>query len=101
MLYFSGEDHLDTARSYYGLGCALKHSGCTEEALENFIRARGIQIRILAPKHDMEITEQEINALQGSARTELPCRKLQQMQFLLSLLSLFVCLLVCLFLVFK
>ena len=78
MLYFSGEDHLDTARAYYGLGCALKHLGCTEKALEKLIKAQEILNHVHASDHDTERTEQEINALRGSAKIELSCQKLQQ-----------------------
>ncbi|KAJ7384471.1 hypothetical protein OS493_021100 [Desmophyllum pertusum] len=37
--FLLGDDHLDTARAYYGLGCALGALGSTEDALENLNRA--------------------------------------------------------------
>ena len=52
---------MDTARAFYGVGCALGALGSTEEALEFLNRAREIQMRFHASKHDIEKTEQEIN----------------------------------------
>ena len=63
---FSGDDNLDTARAYYGLGCALKELGSTQEALKNLKKAREIQYRVIASKEDIERTEQEINSLRGN-----------------------------------
>ena len=77
--YLSGEDHLDTARAYYGLGCALGALGSTDEALENLNKACRIQHRVLASKHEIEKTEKEINSLRGRVRPESPCRMLQRM----------------------
>ena len=57
----SGEEHLDTARAYYGVGCALGALGSTEEALEHLNRARAIQYHLHASKHDIAKTEQEIH----------------------------------------
>ena len=51
---------MDTARAFYGVGCALGALGSTEEALEHLNRALEIQIRFHASKHDIEKTEQEI-----------------------------------------
>ena len=79
LFYFSGENHRDTARAYYGLGCALGALGSTEEALENLKKARNIQVRVLASEHDIKKTDNEINSLGGRARTGSPCRMLQEM----------------------
>ena len=77
---FSGDDNLDTARAYYGLGCALKALGSTQEALENLKKARDIQCRVIASKEDIERTEQEINSLRGNdVRAESTCRMLQEL----------------------
>lgn len=77
---FSGDDNLDTARAYYGLGCALKGLGSTQEALENFKKALEIQCRVIASKEDIERTKQEINSLRGSdVRAESTCRRLQEL----------------------
>ena len=78
-MFLKGDDHLDTARAYYGLGCALGALGSTEEALENLTRAREIQVRFHASQQDIDKTEQEINRLRGRTRAESPCRMLQQM----------------------
>lgn len=79
-MYFSGDDNLDTARAYYGLGCALKGLGSIQEALENFKKAREIQYRVIASKEDIERTEQEINSLRGSdVRAESPCCMFQEL----------------------
>jgi len=75
-LNFSGDDNLDTARAYYGLGCALKELGSTQEALKNLKKAREIQYRVIASKEDIERTEQEINSLRGNDA----CRMLQELQ---------------------
>ena len=75
----SGDDHLDSARAYYGVGCALGALGSTDEALENLDKARDVQVRFLASRQDIDKTEQEINRLRGKARPESPCRMLQQM----------------------
>ena len=77
--YFLGEDHLDTARAYYGLGCAHEALGSTDEALENLNKAHNVQVRFLASKQDIERTEEKINSLRGRVRTESPCRMLQHM----------------------
>ena len=81
LLYFSGDDHLDTARAYYGLGCALGALGSMEDALENLNRAREVQVRFIASEQDINKTEQEINRLRGRERTraESPCLMLQQL----------------------
>jgi len=65
----SGDEHLDTARAYYGVGCALGALGSTEEALEHFNRAREIQYRLHASKHDIDKTEQEINWFTSKNKT--------------------------------
>lgn len=70
---------MDTARAYYGVGCALGALGSTEEALENLNRAREVQCHFHASKHDIDKTEQEINRLRGRTRAESPCQMLQQM----------------------
>ena len=51
---------MDTARAFYGVGCALGALGSTEEALEYLKRALEIQIRFHASKQDIKKTEQEI-----------------------------------------
>ena len=61
--YLSGEDHLDTARAYYGLGCALGALGSIDEALENLNKACRIQHHVLASKHEIEKTKKEIKVL--------------------------------------
>ena len=81
---FSGDDNLDTARAYYGLGCALKELGSTQEASKNLKKAREIQYRVIASKEDIERTEQEINSLRGNVaccmlqevHLETPCNML-------------------------
>ena len=75
-LDISGDEHLDTARAYYGVGCVLGALGSTEEALENLNRAREIQTRFLASEQDIEKTEQEINRLHGRTRAEVPFQML-------------------------
>ncbi|KAL9986205.1 hypothetical protein ACROYT_G000311 [Oculina patagonica] len=77
--FLLGDDHLDTARAYYGVGCALGALGSTDEALENLNRALGVQVRFHASKQDIDKTNQEINRLRGRTRAESPCRMLQQM----------------------
>ena len=52
---------MDTARAFYGVGCALGALGSTEEALENLNKAYEIQKRFHASKQDIDKTEQEIN----------------------------------------
>ena len=79
ILYITGDEHLDTARAYYGVGCALRALGSTEEALENLNKARQIQTRFHASKQDINKTEQEINCLHGRRIEEVPCQMLQQM----------------------
>ena len=51
---------MDTARAFYGVGCALGALGSTEEALEHLNRALEIQIRFNASENDIKKTEQEI-----------------------------------------
>ena len=76
---FSGDDNLDTARGYYGLGCALEELGSTQEALKNLKKALEIQYRAIASKEDIERTEQEINSLRGNdAMAESAYRMLQE-----------------------
>lgn len=64
ILRFSGEEHLDTARAYYGLGCALADLGSLDEAVENLSKAYRLQIRFHASKEDIDRTKQEIDRLQ-------------------------------------
>ena len=72
---FSGDDNLDTARAYYGLGCALKELGSTQEALKNLKKAREIQYHVIASKEDIERTEQEIKGMSAcSLRASSPIR---------------------------
>lgn len=78
--FLLGDEHLDTARAYYGLGRALGALGSTDDALESLNKARSIQVRVLASQHDIDKTEKEINSLRGRERAESPCRMLQQMQ---------------------
>ena len=66
----SGDAHLDTARAYYGVGCALGALGSTEEALEHLNKAREMQYHLHASKQDIDKTEQEINCLHGRPRAE-------------------------------
>ena len=61
LICVSGDQHLDFARAFYGVGCALGALSSTEEALEYLNRAHEIQKRFHASKHDIEKTEQEIN----------------------------------------
>ncbi|KAJ7388574.1 hypothetical protein OS493_036802 [Desmophyllum pertusum] len=68
--FLLGDDHLDTARAYYGVGCALGALGSTEDALENLNRAREVQVRFIASKQDINKTEQEINRLRGREKNE-------------------------------
>ena len=70
MLCFSGDDHLDTARAYYGLGCALADLGSSDEALKNLNKAYGVQVRFHASKQDIDKTSQKINILQGRQMME-------------------------------
>ena len=79
MLYILGDNHLDTARAYYGLGCALGVLGSTKEALENVKKAREVQVRVAASEQDIDKTEQEMNRLRGRLRVDSPCLMLQQM----------------------
>lgn len=74
-----GDDHLDTARAYYGVGCALGALGLTDKALENLSKAHEVQVRFFASKQDIDKTNQEINRLRGRTRAQSPCRMLQQL----------------------
>ena len=65
IIFFAGEEHLDTARAYYGLGCALRILGSTTEALENLRKAYHIQVRSHASQQDKERTERELQHLSG------------------------------------
>ncbi|XP_068740177.1 uncharacterized protein [Montipora capricornis] len=67
-----GEDHLDTARAYYGLGCALGVLGSTEEALRNLRKAYGVQTRFHASRQDIEKTKSELDSLQEVVRERIP-----------------------------
>lgn len=78
-MYILGDNHLDTARAYYGLGCALGILGSTEEALENMKKAREIQIRFAASEQDIDKTNQEMNRLRGRVTMDFPCFKVEQM----------------------
>nr|XP_058950724.1 uncharacterized protein LOC131778323 [Pocillopora verrucosa] len=77
--YLLGDNHLDTARAYYGLGCALGALGSIEEALENIKKAREIQIRFAASEQDINKTNQEMNRLRGRVTMDFPCFKVEQM----------------------
>ena len=57
---------MNTARAFYGVGCALGALGSTEEALEYLNRAYEIQQRFHASKYDIEKTEQEIRFLSNA-----------------------------------
>lgn len=78
-MYILGDNHLDTARAYYGLGCALGALGSTEEALENIKKAREIQIRFAASEQDIDKTNQEMNRLRGRVTMDFPCFQVEQM----------------------
>lgn len=70
---------MDTARAYYGLGCALGALDSTEEALQNLKKAREIQIRFAASEQDIHRTNQEMNRLKGRVTVDLPGLVVQQM----------------------
>ncbi|XP_068740412.1 uncharacterized protein [Montipora capricornis] len=65
-----GEDHLDTARAYYGLGCALEVLGSTEEALKNLSKAYRVQTRFHASPQDIKKTKRELDRLQEVVRLQ-------------------------------
>ncbi|PFX34919.1 uncharacterized protein LOC111319657 [Stylophora pistillata] len=77
--YLLGDNHVDTARAYYGLGCALGALDSTEEALQNLKKAREIQIRFAASEQDIHRTNQEMNRLKGRVTVDLPGLVVQQM----------------------
>ena len=62
---------MDTARAYYGVGCALGALGSTEEALEHLNRAREIQYHLYASKQDIAKTEQEIHWFTSKIRVTM------------------------------
>ena len=61
---------MDTARAYYGVGCALGALGLTEEALEHLNRAHEILYYLHASKYDIAKTEQEISLFTSRNKTK-------------------------------
>ncbi|XP_029209365.2 uncharacterized protein LOC114973110 [Acropora millepora] len=55
-----GEEHLDTARAYYGLGCSLGILGSITEAIENLEKAKKIQVHSHASQQHRESTQSEL-----------------------------------------
>ena len=61
---------MDTARAYYGLGCALEVLGSTEEALKNLSKAYRVQTRFHASPQDIKKTKRELDRLQEVVRLQ-------------------------------
>ena len=76
---FTGEDHPDTARAYYRLGCSLGALGDTTKALEMLNKGFKIQLCVHSSKHDIERSWQEINSIQGNKGRDPPYTMLQSM----------------------
>ncbi|XP_044163058.1 uncharacterized protein LOC122947653 [Acropora millepora] len=66
--FLLGEEHLDTARAYYGLGCSLGILGSIAEAMENLKKALQIQVhRSHASQQDIKRTQCELQRWKGYA----------------------------------